>query len=260
MRFFTTNYLFSNFGGSYASSSNSALAPYVFDEETLFPWYSSGENTDGNAIYLERILDVAVSVDRIFVKNTNISNLTIEIDSGAGYVALAGFTLQKSNDGSCYFYKLSAPISLMKIKFIGSNTIIANQEKQIQECLGFSEIGNLKYVADIQPKKELIQAISKLNSGRFDVINKGSQWSFKIKLKSHYKAIDNSVIDAVLQRTQEMWLWLNDDEEDVMIMQQEPFRFQDIYKVAFQKAYSPRFTKNMFFSGLDVDFDLVEVA
>lgn len=260
MRFFGTNYLFSNFGGDFDASSNAALATFVFNENNQFAWFSTGEGTNGNAIFVERTLDETITIDRIFVKNTNISNLTIEVDDGGGYDALASFTLTKSNDGTCYFYELATPISIVGIKFIGSNTIVADQEKQIGQALSFLELGSLKNVADIQPKRERIQAIAKLNVGKVDIINKGVQWSFKIKLKSHYKSGDNAIIDSVIQRQQEMWLWLNDDEEDSMVMTQEPYRFKDLYKLAFQKSDSMRFSKNMFYSGIDVDFDLVEVA
>jgi len=89
MRFFDTNYLFNNFGGSSSASSATAFAGLVFDESPKYSWNSQGENTDGNAIYVERILEANITIDRIFVQNTNISNLTIEVDAGSGYVSLA---------------------------------------------------------------------------------------------------------------------------------------------------------------------------
>ena len=75
MRFFSTNYLYKNFGGTYAASSNTAFSSFSFDELSKYSWYSSGEGTDGDAIYLERVLGFAESIDRIFVRETNISNL-----------------------------------------------------------------------------------------------------------------------------------------------------------------------------------------
>ena len=112
----------------------------------------------------------------------------------------------------------------------------------------------------MQPKRTRIQAITKLNSGKVDIVNKGLSWSFKLKLKSHFKESDNEIINTVLQRGSEVWLWLNDNTEDSMVMIQEPWRFGDLYKVTFQKEDSPRFTKNMHFSGINVDFNLIEVA
>lgn len=262
-RFFDTNYLFENFGGTFGASSSSATAYLSFDEDRSFSWSSDGEGTDGDAIYLERTLDAPATVNRIFVKDTNISNLTIEVDVGVGYVALSSastFTLIKSNAGDNYFYELDSSINLSKIKLIGSNTIVANQEKTIKQCLAFQELGVLSSNDDIQPKRTRIQAITKLNSGKVDIVNKGLTWEFKLKLKSHYKAEDNAIINAILQRSAEIWVWLNDNNEDSMVMLQEPWRFGDLYKLTFQKGDAPRFDKNMFFSGINVDFNLIEVA
>jgi hypothetical protein len=262
-RFFDTNYLFENFGGTFDASSSSNTAYLSFDEDRSFSWTSSGESTDGDSIYLERILDASATVNRIFVKETNINNLTVEVDIGAGYVALSSastFTLIKSNTGYNYFYELDNSINLSKIKLSGSNTIITNQEKTIKQVYAFQELGRIKNNDDIQPKRSRIQAITKLNSGKVDIVNKGLTWEFKLKLKSHYKSEDNSILNTVLQRSSEMWLWLNDDTEDSMVMIQEPWNFGDLYKVTFQKADSPRFDKNMYFSGVNIDINLIEVA
>ena len=263
MRFFDTNYLFTNFGGTYTASSGNAIAYLAFNENQKLSWQTAGQGTDGTSISLERVLEAPNATNRIFVTNTNITDLSIQVDIGAGYVALSSasaFTLIKSNAGDSYFYELATTISISKIKFIGSNTLIANSEKTIQQCYAFNELGRIANNNDIQPKRTRIQAVARLNSGKYDIINKGREFSFKLKFKAHYNAIDNAIIDTVLQREQEMWLWINDDQEDSIVMMQEPYRFGDLYKVAFQKSDSVQFSKNAFFSGIDVDFNLVEVA
>lgn len=262
-RFFDTNYLFENFGGTFDASSNSSIANLAFDEDRQFSWTSTGEGTDGNAVYLEQTLAATSTIDTIFVKNTNISDLTIQVDVGSGYVSLSTastFTLTKSDAGDVYYYKLDSSINLDAIKFEGSNTITANEEKTIEQCLAFLELGYITYNNDIIPKRVRKQALTELNSGKVDIVNKGETWEFMLSLKSHYNSDDNTIIDTILQRDSEMWLWLNDDNEDTIVMSQEPWRFQDIYKVAFQKNDSVKFTKNMYFSGIDVDINLIEVA
>lgn len=260
MRFFDTNYLFKSFDGSYNASSNTAIAYMAFDEKSKFRWKSSGENTDGDDIYLERVLSSPSSINRIFIPQTNISNLTIEVDLGAGYVSLPSSTLTKSNDGYSYFYELSSSITIEKIKFIGSNTIISNEEKFITNAYAFTEIGRIKYNDAVKPNIERIQVINKLNSGKSDVINKGRQISFKLGFRTHYSQADNSIIQSVLDKDSEFWIWLNDDQEDDIFMPQEPFRFKDIYKVAFKGNHSMSFKDNMWFSGIDTDFSLIQVA
>ena len=257
MRFFDTNWLFSNFGGTYSASSGFPLL--AFNEDNKFAWSSSGENTDGDAIFVERVLANSAKIDRIFIKDTNISNLTIQVDLGSGYVALSGFTLTKSNDGKNYFYELNSTINIFAIKVIGSNTIIANQNKQIKQILSFTELGVIKHVDDINPKRMRVQKISKLNSGKVDIINKGHYYSFQIKLKTHYNAVDNSIIEKLLNRDEAFYFWINNDNEDSMVMLQEPYRFNDIYKVAIQGDDNLSFNRNLFFSGIDETINLVEV-
>lgn len=263
MKFFNTNYLFTGFAGSVDASSNPNAALFPFNELNKYPWVSESEGTDGNAIYLERVLEAPSPIDSIFVTETNISDLTIEVDIGAGYVSLATastFTLTKSNAGDSYVYELDSSIALEKIKFIGSNTIIANEEKSIGSTMAFIKLGQIADFDDIRPTRERIQVVSKLNSGKFDVVNKGRQWMFKLKLKTHYVEADNDIINTLLQREAETWIWINDNNEDSMKMIQEPYRFGDIYKTAIQKKDSPSFTGNMFFSGIDDTITFVEVA
>jgi hypothetical protein len=260
MRFFDTNYLFKDFGGTITASSNSQIAYMAFDEKTKFRWRTSSENTDGDSVYLEQELISPATINRIFVAETNISNLTIEVDLGAGYVTLPSNTLTKSNDNYSYYYELESSQTIEKIKFIGSNTIIANEEKYITNALAFQEIGQIKYNDAVKPTIERIQVINKLNNGRSDIINKGRQISFKIKFKSHYSTADNEIIRQILNRDAEFWLWLNDDQEDLIYMPQEPYRFKDIYKVAFKGNHSMTFNDNIWFSGIDTDFSLIQVA
>lgn len=260
MRFFDTNYLFQAFGGSFNASSNSQIAYLAFDETNKFRWISNSEGTDGDAIYLERILSVPTSINRIFISDTNISDLTIEVDVGAGYVALPTNTLKKSDDGKTYFYELASSISISKIKFIGSETITADEEKYIYNAYGFLEIGQIKYNDAVKPTVERIQVVNNLNSGKYDIINKGRQVSFKIGFRAHYSTADNAIIQTIFARDAEFWLWLNDDQEDSIVMTQEPYRFKDIYKVAFKGNHSVSFKDNAWFSGIDTDFTLIQVA
>ncbi len=258
MRFFDTNWLFEKFGGTIAASSGFPI--FAFNEKSKFSWSSSGEGTDGDQIYIERVLAASSPINRIFIRNTNIEDITIEVDTGSGYVALSSFNLIKSNDGSNYFYELENTINILKIKILGSNTIIPNQDKTIQQIFAFKELGQLKNIDDINPKRVRVQKISKLNSGKVDIINKGQYFTFQLKLKSHFKASDNAIITTIINRQDSMFLWINDDLEDVMTMLQEPFRFSDIYKVGVQSDDTLAFTKNLFFSGIDDTINLVEVA
>ena len=263
MKFFDTNVLFNNLGGSSTSSSNTAVAQYAFDENNRFSWSSDGQGTDGTSITLDRTLSSNATINRIFIKDTNISNLLILVNVGAGFVSLSAattYTEIKSDLGDHYYFELDNQISIEAIRITGSNTITANQEKSVNQVLAFNELGQIEYNDDIQPKRTRSQVISKLNTGKVDVINKGRSFGFKIKLKSHYNSTENNIINTLLQREREVWVWINDNNESIMTMKQEPFRFGDVYKMSFQKNDTVKYTNNAFFSGIDVTFDFIEVS
>ena len=258
MRIFDTNWLFENFGGTIDASSGTPQ--FAFDEDNQFDWSSGGEDTDGDAIFLTRTLDSSVPIDSIFIQETNINNITIEVDVGAGFVALSDFTLVKSDDGMNYYYRLGSSINIDAIKIIGSNTIVANLEKTIAQILAFEELGQIKNIDTIDSKIKRVQKVSKLNSGKKDIINKGRYFEFTLGFKTHYRSADNAIIETLLDRDEAMWLWINDDSEEVQLMSQQPFRFQDIYKVSIEKDNGVKYTKNLFFSGMDIKLKLTEVA
>lgn len=263
MRFFDSNSLYYGFPGTVAASSNAAIASFPFNEEGVYPWKSLGQNIDGNSIYLERSLVQSVSINRIFIQDTNINNITIQVDLGAGYINLSSatsFNLIKSVAGDNYFYELNNSITIFKIKISGSNTIISNQEKFIKQVLGFKELGRIKNNDDITPTRNRIQVVSKLNSGKSDVINKGTFFEFKIKFKAHYVANDNGILQLLSKRDQEVWLWVNDNQEALFYMPQEPYKFGNIYKIALKGNNSPQYAKNKFYSGIDLDLTYTEVA
>ena len=200
------------------------------------------------------------SLAGLMIQDTNINNITIEVDIGAGLVALSDFTLTKSDDGMNYYYRLGSSINIDVIKIIGSNTITANQEKTIAQILAFEELGRIENIDTIDSKIKRVQKVSRLNSGKKDIINKGRYFEFVLGFKTHFRSADNAIIDTLLVRDDAMWLWINDDAENVQVMSQQPFRFEDIFKVSIEKDNGVKYTNNLFFSGMDIKLKLTEVA
>lgn len=262
MIFFDTNWLFNNFGGTVSASSGSPQ--FAFDEDEQFSWNSVSEGTDGNAINVDRVLDSSVPINAIFIQDTNISNLTIEVDIGAGYIALnlaSSFTLTKSQDGTQYYYLLDNTINILKIRILGSNTITANQEKTISQILAFRKLGQIQNIDSILPNLKRIQKVSQLLSGKKDIINKGRQFDgITLGFRTHYKETDNGIISILISRDDNFWIWLNDSNEISQKMIQNPFRFRDVYKVAVEGSHRLNYTDNMFFSGIDLRLKLSQVA
>ncbi len=258
MRIFDTNWLFENFDGTITASSGTPQ--FAFDEDSQFNWSSSGQGADGDVIDVTRTLTTTSSIDSIFITKTNINNITIDVDVGAGFVALTDFILTKSNDGTSYYFRLGSPINIDAIRVNGSKTIIADQEKSIAQILAFEQLGRIKNIDSIKPKLKRLQKVSKLNAGKKDVIDKGRHFEFTLGFKTHYRAADNAIIEILIERIEAMWIWINDDLEDVQFMSQQPFRFEDVYKVSIEKDNNIEYTNNLFFSGMDLKFRLTEVA
>lgn len=256
MRFFDINYFFSKFGGTITASSGTPV--FAFNENPRLSWVSNLQATDGTSVYIEQAIASVSIINRIFISNTNISNLTIQVDIGAGYVALSPTKTIVSKDLKNYLYEFNN-IAITKIKISGSNTLIANREKEIGGIYGFMELGQIKNFAQIQPKNQKIQKVLKLQFGKSDIINLGRSYGFTLKLKNHYIPEDNVIINTLRQQDEPFFIWINDGNDDVMKMDIYPYRFQDIYKVASVKQDPTEFANNMFYSGINTTLNMEEV-
>lgn len=259
MRFFDINYALKQFPGTSAASSQSANAAACFDGLDYTCWISNEEDTDGDVIYIERDFINAKTFNRVFVKDTNILNISLEYWTGAAWVVLVA-TTTKSQDNKNILFQF-APQSIPKIRIIGSNTIIADEEKEIQEILCFSEIGRLIIPpADIKTKRNKKQDIHQLESSKYFIFNRGKNISIELNFKSHIGQVDIDLLNILFNRDTEFYIWINDNEEQYMAQKVSPFRFEDVLKMSISKGDNPAYYKNLFFSGVNNKLSLVETA
>lgn len=262
MRFFDTNVLYTNLGGTYDQSSG--YANLAFDEDDQWAWTSISEDSDATTSYISRTLASSADINRIFIQNTNITNLTIYLDVGSGWEEISTLTTVteiESADSTSFLYELAATQTIDAIKVTGSTTSTANSEKQIEQVLAFEELGQIEACDDVSPTKNKLQVISKLLAGKVHIIEKGTYYDFKLKFKAHYNgSTENALIQTLRDRSDPVWLWLNDDGEDDIRYSQEPFGFGDIYKVALQGKEKIGFADNYWRSGIDTTLSYVEVA
>lgn len=259
MRFFDINYALKTFPGSYIASSQSDNAESCFDESDYTRWISNEENTDGDDIYVERDFNTVKTLSRIFVRGTNIDNISIEYWTGSTFAALST-TDYKSADGTSVLFEFTEQ-SLLKIRVVGSNTIAANEEKEIQEILCFTEIGQLIIPpADINCVRNKKQDIHQLENSKFFIFNRGRNKEIELTLKSHTGQTDIDLLNTLFERDTHFYIWINDNDEGFMNQIISPYRFQDVIKVGVAKGDSPGFYKNLFFSGIDNKIKLIEVS
>jgi len=259
MRFFDINYALKQFPGTSAASSQSANAAACFDGLNYTCWISNEEGTDGDAIYIERDFINAKTFNRVFVKDTNILNISLEYWTGVAWAALTASAV-KSQDNRNILFEFTSQ-NIPKIRIIGSNTIVADEEKEIQEILCFSEIGRLIIPpANIKPKRNKKQDSHQLENSKLFIFNRGRNISIELNFKSHVGQADIDLLNILFNRDAEFYIWINDNEEQYMTQKASPFRFEDVLKVSILKGDSPSYYKNLFFSGINNKIILVEVS
>lgn len=257
MKFFDTNFLFKVFGGFFNASSGTP--EFAFNDNSVYSWTSSGEGTDGNSVFVERILDQATTMNRIFLQETNISNYSIEIDSGSGYLPLVPTATVTSLSGKSHLISF-ANLLVSKLKISGSNTLPANQEKVIQNIYGFMEIGTIIAVDSTRVSHNVDQKVSNMLFGGKDIINIGMDYEFTISLKANNLPDDVATFETIRYLGREMYLWINDNSENVFKVFQRPYRFQDIYRVSREGKIAPRYEKDFVGSGITDSIKLVEMS
>lgn len=267
LRFFGTDFNNSQFGGTPDASSNAGMAGFAFDGLTYTRWTSSGQNTDGNAIYLEMNYGFNRTVNAFYVYNTNIADVQVEYWTGSAWVILtsSNATITKSTDGNYLFVKANTSITTSKVRVIGSNTTPANNEKQITLFYAFVELGQLQGFPGFVPTFNLTQDVFNVTDGRNFIIERGEVFNATINFVSHQIQNDIDLATTLFGYKQPFFMWPNGGNESIFRFKFRPFRFQDIYKVAVSLGQSsspstPSFTNNFFKAGYNDVLSLVEVV
>lgn len=257
MQFFDTNFLYTGIGA--VPSSSSGTASLAFNEDDRFVWTSIGQGTNGNNITLSCTLSSPQIIDTIVIKNTNISNLTFTV-FGTPPPVFGTLLVRNVNNLLTIVIPITNVSTVNSITINGSNTIIANQEKTVAKVYGFKSLGRIRNTDDVRATKNRLQKINRLYVGKVDIINKGSYYDFDVILRDHYVPNDNAIISLLRSRLSPFWFWINDNDQAAMVMDQEPYRFQDFYKVAITERDNFKFNDNKFFGGIDGVLNMVEVV
>lgn len=262
LRFFGTNFNDKQLGGTILSSSALNLNPFAFDGLTGTRWTTSGENTDGNSVLLGRAYGFNRTVNSFYIYNTNISDLIVRYWNGSTFVNLdsSNATIIKDSTQRYIFIRTNVDITTNEIDLIGTNTLVANQEKFVTLFMAFQEIGQFRYFPDFLPKMSPEQNIFKTTDGRNFVIERGEAFGAVIALKSHVKQEDIDLAEALLQRKEPFFIWPNGGDENIFRFKFRPYRFQDIYKCTIIGEYEPQLNKNYYRAGMNCGFELVEVV
>lgn len=264
MRFFGYNYGSLIYGGTVVTvpSNNSNNS---FDENQKNLWISSGYSNDGQLIYIRRDLTsssfTTPAIKYIMLANTNFDNIKLYYNNG-GIYQLLNTTQYTSEDGRTHLFEIITIGGILNnIQVTADRTTNPNNEKEIGNIYLFEDIGSLNIPpSDIKPKYNKTQIKHKLENGKDFIINKGgSLWEISFKFKAHVGSGDVELLDILMERNDPFFIWLNDNNDDIMRQKISPFKFAEVKKVLIDKGNNPSFYKNLFFSGFNDAIKFIEV-
>ena len=260
--FFDFNYALQEFQGDVSVSSNDETKWLAFDGNKNTRWQSSGEDTDGNAVFIERDFETNREIKALFIYNTNILNIAFEFYDGSWNNITDGVnaTITKTADNKYIYVLLDAKTTMSRIRISGSNTIVTNEEKYVFDVYAFDLIGTLEYPIDPNPTEQVNETIFKKEDSKNIVITKGNSFDFSLAIKSHINQNDIDLLETLKDRATEFYIWINAGVEGQFDYSFEPYRFRDIYKVARVRGGSPSLTKNLYWTGLNDALRLIEVS
>lgn len=262
LRFFGTDYAENAFGGTPDASSREDFAEFAFDGLPGTRWTSENQNTNGNVAFVEMNFGVNRVIDSFYVYNTNIEDVEVQYYSGSAWVTCntSIATITKSTDLAHLHVKLNASVTTQKIRVTGSNTITADQEKHVTLFHAFLEIGQFEYFPDFTPKITPKQNVFSTMDGRGFVIDRGEQFTAKIKFASHVNQNDINLAEELLDRKEPFFVWPNGGDESLFKFSFRPYRFQDLFKVSVTGESQPKLTKNYYKGGYNNTLNLTEVV
>lgn len=262
MRFFDTNFLAKYQGGT--ASSSSGYEWNAFNENPTYVFVSDAQDTDGDLVFIEREVNEDLTVNRIFIQETNIANLSIQYmkDGDLVYTTLlpTDYNLIESADGRSKLYELNVPLVFKKMRFEGSNTTPANEEKTVSNIFMFNEIGKMLIHKSVSPERQRIQKKLELEAGGTVIANKGFYWKITVSIDGNNLPEDTATFNKLRDMHRNFFIWINDNHEEAFTVFQEPYRFQDLVKVAVYGKNKFEYHDNYFGHGFKDKITLYEAG
>lgn len=262
LRFFGTDYNALQFGGTITSSSADNTNEFAFDGLVGTKWITDGEDTDGDQVTLEMDYGFNRTIDAFYLYDTNIEDIEVQWWTGSAWETASPSvaTITKSADEMFVFIKMDTAITTGKVRIVGENTLVPDQEKYITQFMAFEEIGQFNYFPFFSPKFTPAQNRFKTTDGRDYVIERGESFSADIQFKSHVNQEDIDLAEGLLVRREPFFIWPNGGDDSIFRYSFRPFRFRDIFKVTVVGDNSPEFTKNYYKAGYNNTMKITEVV
>lgn len=245
-------------------SSNTANAEFAIDNLDFTKWVSSGEGTDGNQISFE--IDYSAytnrTIDSFYLAQTNISDAEFEYWNGSSWVTVedsVNAVVVKNDDNTYVYAKLSSPVTVTKVRVIGSNTITADEEKEFYGFKTFLELGEFEGRPVPSTRHIKDEEVHQLSDGRYFAFSLGDAFEYTFNFKS-MRQVDISLIESLIDAELPIHVWLCGSDTDQFRFSFKPFRFQDLKKMMIVGDQFPNLTQGYYQSAYNNKIKLIEVS
>lgn len=258
IRFFEMSFADPNRAGvTLDIDNNAALVGHLVNREPLFRWQSSGSD-DSDAITLTVDFGVARTIDTLILTVCNLKGFTLEYRDGLGIWIPA--VTETSNSDATYFNRFT-PVSTTAVRLTMNTTFIADSEKTLRDFVITRQIGQLVgYPSPDLPFKPTTSKKKMLNQ-KEKILQNGIDRSIRLNFKDHMGNADRDLFDTLVGMTEEFLIWPCGGNAAQFVHNDRGWRLEDIVLVQIDPAgYTHKFTKDLYFSGMNAGLTLVEVA
>lgn len=255
VRFFNMSFADINREPTLTFSNNDAENEFVINRDPIFLYESTG-SSDSVTETFEFDFGVSRTIDTLIMTGNNLKDFSLDYWDGAAWQQILAET---ANADAVYHNQFSSQAT-EKVRLNATKTFVVDDQKQIQDFIITKEIGQLvgypepTFRDDSKPqKKRMITAKEKL-------VYAGDHAIIQLRFKDHMGNADRTLFTTLVELRQEFLVWLSGGNADQFVHTDRGYRLKDIFLVGLDPRYAHKYTKNLYFSGMNVTIPLIEVA
>lgn len=240
-------------------SSGSTLKDRMRDRRYSTRWVSSGSD-DTTTETIEIDFGVERTIDYIQLLNFNWKEFTIKYDVAGTPTDFSTAISETVNAvGTSKIYNNFNSVSTQIIYITVAKTIVADAEKYIGEIILSNVLGSLNGFPMIKPIVSKNKIVKNMLRGKKKIVDKDETIGYALTFKTYPENDDMILMESLWDRRNPFYILASGNSEADFTYLRRGYRNQDVRLVACNKEYSPTYYKNLYFSGVDFAFELLEV-
>lgn len=237
-------------------SNNTAQKDYINNRDQFYDYTSSGANSDSTTVTYTIDFGVSRTCDRLFLKDTNIKNFSLEKWNGSTWDNV--FT--ETGLAASYYYKEFTSFSASQVRLKMNTTQTAHQEKTLGEFVITQEIGQLVGFPkiDLNPDKNTVS--KKMLTGKKKTVYTGLASAIKLTFENYVGAADRALFKTLFAKYGPFMVWLCANDTTMFEYTDFGYAADEWFLVTIPDGYSHSFYKNLYKSGMNATLVLEEAA